>query len=172
MATSESESESESLGYDTDDDEEAAELDSHESKRVSGKRSRSRIRNKHDDRRSINPGADSAGSSSQGHRQRLNRQSWISTSSESETDLDPGQELTAEDLKTEIRCIKCQKNRATTSGETKYQDFDTTITKTKSKSKSSSIGIAKQQLNDHLVSLSTSSHGRATEIKSKRMQVT
>lgn len=166
MATSESESESESLGYDTDDDEEAAELDSHESKRVSGKRSRSRIRNKHDDRRSINPGADSAGSSSQGHRQRLNRQSWISTSSESETDLDPGQELTAEDLKTEIRCIKCQKNRATTSGETKYQD--TTITK----SKSSSIGIAKQQLNDHLVSLSTSSHGRATEIKSKRMQVT
>lgn len=166
MATSESESESESLGYDTDDDEEAAELDSHESKRVSGKRSRIRIRNKHDDRRSINPGADSAGSSSQGHRQRLNRQSWISTSSESETDLDPGQELTAEDLKTEIRCIKCQKNRATTSGETKYQD--TTITK----SKSSSIGIAKQQLNDHLVSLSTSSHGRATEIKSKRMQVT
>ncbi|XP_011661096.2 uncharacterized protein LOC100888634 isoform X1 [Strongylocentrotus purpuratus] len=160
MATSESESESESLGYDTDDDEEAAELDSHESKRVSGKRPRSRIRNKHDDRRSINPGADSAGSSSQGHRQRLNRQSWISTSSESETDLDPGQELTAEDLKTEIRCIKYHNHRATTSGETKYQG-----------TKSSSIGIAKQQLND-LVSLSssTSSHGRATEIKSKRMQ--
>lgn len=161
MATSESESESESLGYDTDD-EEAAELDSHESKRVSGKRSRK----KHDDRRSINPGADSAGSSSQGYRQRLNRQScsWISTSSESDIDLDPGQELTAEDLKTEIRCIKCQKNRATTSGETKYQ-----VT-TKSKSISIGVAEAEQQLND-LVSLSTLSHGRATEIKSKRMQV-